>query len=124
MMINAWKSAMVIAALGLAAGCYRNDTRTLVVKVEGMNGEVCFEAIRKNLQRLNPDNKRVHEITPDYTAQTVTVVFSGRDMAIKNVEYAIAEAGFKANDLEPRGEPPANCQAGPVPSPTPPAPAP
>lgn len=104
------------ACLWFSAGCFRPDVRTVEINVEGVNSADCFEVIEKKIkatlmapnEAIGP-NTRIKSVEWKQAANQILVTFSGRAMAIKNVEYAIADAGFKANDVEPREDPPEGC---------------
>lgn len=110
--------------LTLLPGCYRAEIRTIEIKVQGVQSEDCFAAIEKSIKGtlLAPKEvvgptSRIRSIDWDEKNEVVKVTFNGMAMAIKNVEYAIAEAGFPANDVAARGAPPEGCgvQAKPAP---------
>jgi|GEM_PF-1541383 len=107
-------------ALFLATACYRSETRTIEVPVGHLGGEACFEAIQKALiaeliPRSNPNDTRIKSIKADYGNHAVIVEFKAKDMAVKNIERAIAKAGFTTYNpdgsvsIPAVGQPPQGC---------------
>lgn len=82
-------------ALGLlAAGCFRQDMRTLVVRVPQMRSAECSKAIQDALGRIDG----IVSAEPDLQQHTMAVTYDARKLGIKNVEYLIGGVGFDAND--------------------------
>ena len=96
--------AMAVAAL--AAGCRTKDVKTAVITVPGMQCEQCAQTIRRALVTLNGgmgveyEEKRKGEsaaaplIAFDFEKHTVTVTYDSMLLGLKNLEFAIAEAGY------------------------------
>jgi len=97
------KIAVIITSLCcFIAGCRRHDYRTITIDVPGMKNQKCVEivtqAIVNELMRcmaFEPDKK----IEVDMTRRTVTVTYDSLKLSVKNIEFAIAKAGFTANDV-------------------------
>jgi len=79
-----------LAALLLATACHRNDIRTETFQIEQLRNAESVQLIAKALQPLQGVNK----ITPDFENHELTIVFNGRVLYVKNIESAIAQAGF------------------------------
>ncbi len=93
------KNLFIILALGVLTlcGCRIQDQRTLVVKVPQMKTEQDVVKVRNSLlplRGLDLDGVRF-----DLNTQTVTVSFDSMVVAFKNIEIAIAEAGYDANGI-------------------------
>lgn len=107
-------TARTVFAIGLVAaltaGCFRQDIRTITVRVPQMKSPECSKVIQDALGRI----EGIVTAQPDLSAGTIDVTFDSRKLANKNVEYLIAGLGFDANDLrgkpEARASLPAECR--------------
>ena len=92
------------AAAALAgAGCRVRDVRTATIRVSGLRNEACSNEIAKALARL-PDTRlsndrndaetclKIEKI--DYETGDLTVRYDSMKVGIRNLEDAIAGAGF------------------------------
>jgi len=86
-----------LASVLLTSGCRVSDVRELTVKVPGMAAEADVQRIRQALAPLNGVNKE--QAVFDVTSRTVKVTFDSMVVAHKNIEIAIAEAGYDANEI-------------------------
>jgi len=84
------KKLLLLTALLLLAGCFRNDTRTETFQIKQLRSQEAVQVIVKALRPVSG----VKEIRPDFTNHKLTVVFNGLEGYIKNIEYAIVKAGF------------------------------
>lgn len=84
------KNSILLAALFLIAGCFRNDIRTETFKIEQLRSEEAVQFIANALRPV----AGIREIRPDYQKHELTVIFNGLESHIKNIEYAIVKAGF------------------------------
>jgi copper chaperone CopZ len=92
---------LLLVCFGLS--CRRQDIRSVTIRVPAMRSAACTNIVSEALQRaqsIPPD-----WIHADIDKRTVTVTYDSLQRAIKNLEFAIADAGFQANDT------PANPQA-------------
>ena len=80
---------LLAAALCLSA-CHRNDIRTGKFKIEQLRTQEAAQLVAKALEPL----PGIQEVRPDLQNRTLTVVFDGRKMYLKNLEYEITNAGF------------------------------
>lgn len=80
---------LLVAAL-LSAACHRNDIRTETFQIEQLRSDEGVQLIAKALKTL----PGIQEIRPNLEAHTLTVVFNGRMLYLKNIEYTIVHAGF------------------------------
>jgi copper chaperone CopZ len=94
----------------LVSGCFRQDVRTLEVRVPNMNSPECFKIIQSALNRV----EGIVSIEPDIPHHKVTVTYNSTKVAVKNIEYVIVGLGFDANDNpgkpEARQSLPADCR--------------
>ena len=89
---------IVLAFLGiLLTGCRVSDVRKLTIDVPGMATGEDEQRIRKALAPLNGVNKELAVF--DMTNHTVKLTFDSMVIATKNIEIAIAEAGYDANKI-------------------------
>lgn len=72
------------------AACNRNDIRTEIFPIEQMRNPESVQLISKALQPLGG----IMKITPNYGDHELIVVFDGKALYKKNIEYAIVNAGF------------------------------
>lgn len=94
------KKLVPLIALLLLAGCFRNDIRTETFQIEQLRSEESAMMVAHALRQVSG----IKEVRPDIQKHTLTVVFNGLEVYIKNIEYAIVTAGF---DLP-------NCPADPA----------
>lgn len=105
---------LVIVMLG--SSCRKTDYRTHKIRVPGLKNEKCEEIVRDALVRyskqpsmdcsVNKDgstNKdgsiNIAELRFDLKGRWVIVEYDSMKVALKNLEHAIAAAGFAANDI-------------------------
>lgn len=84
------KKYLSLIALLLLAGCFRNDLRTETFQIKQLRTQ---ESAMLIAQALRPVSG-IKEIRPDVEQHTLTVVFNGLEVYLKNIEYAIVKAGF------------------------------
>ena len=84
------KKSVLLIALSLLAGCFRNDLRTEVFKIDQLRSQESVQIIVKALQPI----AGIKEVRPDFDNHELTVIFNGLEGYIKNIEYAIVKAGF------------------------------
>ena len=94
---------LALAALAVAGGCRVRDVRTATIRVAGLRNEACSNEIAKALARL-PDSRypndrndaemclRIEAI--DYATGDLTVRYDSMKVGVRNLEDAIARAGF------------------------------
>jgi len=103
----------VATCLLLTIGCFRKDILTLEVEVPEMATAECSKIIQSALSRI----EGVISAEPDFERRTMTVVYNGQKLNIKNVEYLIAGVGFDANGIPGKPEAkrglPAECTTQP-----------
>ena len=99
---------LVCASLLAASGCgflkstanrltrFRDDDREVTFHVPALGSPECSKALLDVLTRV----EGVKEAQPDLAARQVTIRFYSRNLAIKNIEHAIAKAGFEVDDTQ------------------------
>ena len=78
-------------------GCRIQDQRELAVKVPQMKTEGDVAKVRNSLTPLH--GVGLQHARFDLATQTVTLSFDSMVIAHKNIEIAIAEAGYDANEV-------------------------
>ena len=101
-MKKAWWAGLWMAVI-LVSGCRTRDVRTVVVFVPEMKNAACSDIVVRAISRCQ--GVLPNSIQPDMARRTVTVQYESMVTALKNVEFSVAEAGFKANEV------PANAEA-------------
>jgi copper chaperone CopZ len=84
----------VVVLAFLACGCFRQDVRTLVVKIPQMQSADCSKIIQGALSRI----EGIVSAEPDLEKRTMSITYNSTKLSIKNIEFLIAGVGFDAND--------------------------
>ena len=87
---------LLCAAL-FAAGCRVSDIREMTVALPGLAGEADQAKITQAIESLPGIQKE--SLRFDLQAKTLTLRYDSMQVAHKNVEIAIAEAGYDANGI-------------------------
>ncbi len=85
-------------ALSLAAGCRVSDVREMEVRVPAMASNADVQKVRSALAQLGGVDKE--KTAFDAAGRTVKVWYDSMVVAHKNIEIAIAEAGYDANGIK------------------------
>lgn len=85
-----FKPVLLLVAAVLLSGCFRNDIRTETFQIEQLRNEEGARLVMQSLRGL----PGIQEVRPSLENRTCTVVFNGRHIYLKNIEYAIVKAGF------------------------------
>ena len=89
---------LLVLLFGLAAGCRVSDVREMEVRVPAMASDADVQKIRSALSHLGGINMEKLEF--DTAGRTIKVRYESMVVAHKNIEIAIAEAGYDANDIK------------------------
>lgn len=81
----------------LLGGCRVSDVRELTIDVPGMAADSDVQRIRQALAPLNGVNK--DQAVYDVKSHKIKLTFDSMVIANKNIEIAIAEAGYDANKI-------------------------
>jgi copper chaperone CopZ len=87
-------------ALCAAAGCRRYDIRTAYIHIPEMAAPADVETIRGVLAQI--PGVRAAQMELDAPARTIRVPYDSIELSLKNIEFAIAESGYAANDVPAR----------------------
>jgi len=85
-----------LSALLIGTGCFRQDRRTITVKVPNLRSEACLHLIQNAAKPVDG----IEQLTPDYANGTLDVTYNAMKLGIKNIEFVIAGAGFDANETK------------------------
>ena len=98
-------TAIVLMSLVcLAVSCRRNDRRTMLIDVPGMKDTSSEAQVRGILMKIDGIAKDVDgrlRIESNLEDRTVLVTFDSMRLSLKNIEHALADAGYEANDVPP-----------------------
>ncbi len=94
-MVN--KTATILATVALLAtiSCRIRDVRTVVIDVPRLRGEECAHRLHRLLLGVDGVDHGALRLEPG----RITVTYDSMKLALKNLEYAIAAAGFDANEI-------------------------
>lgn len=102
-MKNVFSIAFALAAL-VFAGCRQRDIRVAIVKVPTVVNAACEARVLESLRPL----KGIRLDTIAYTNGVLYVHYDSMMLGLKNIEHAIKDAGFDANEFP--GEPDARAK--------------
>lgn len=90
---------LVFAFAGLlfTSSCREADVRSMTVNVPGLASDSDVQRIRKALAPLNGVNKE--QAVFDVQGKKIVLTYDSMVIAKKNIEIAIAEAGYDANGI-------------------------
>jgi copper chaperone CopZ len=100
------RTVLFVVLLGVAGylgGCRRQDERVIQIDVPGMRTEAHARIVVSAIGSV--PGVRPEGIKTDLANRKVTVTYESIVASLKNIEFAIADAGFSANDI------PANAEA-------------
>lgn len=99
-----------VVSLVFAAGCYRQDVRTIEIAVPQMKSDECAQLVRQALAGVDG----IEAVVPDVPNRRVLVTYNALKLAKVNIEYHLTDAGFDANDkpakAEMRAKLPSDCR--------------
>lgn len=103
-------SCTCLLSVLLCTSCFRNDTRFGEYQVPKMTSQECLNVLSGKLKGI----EGVEDVQADFSTGKVTVRFNGLKVALKNIEFVIAGAGFDVNDTPgnptARAELPVSCR--------------
>lgn len=98
--MNAIVRPLMMAVLvlgGVLAGCRLTDERVAVIRTPDIRNAACADRASRQLLALRGIQRE--SLKFDLEQGTVTVVYDSMMLGIKNLEHAISDAGFSANEL-------------------------
>ena len=85
---------VLFAACMAVCSCRTRDMRTVTISLPGMKNEQCRKVIEAALAKTEGiDPAQLH-----FADRSVTVTYDSMKIAVQNIESAIADAGFMANE--------------------------
>jgi copper chaperone CopZ len=81
----------------LSVSCRKRDIRTALIHVPRMKNEACVERVVKALKGRPGVLKEAIEV--DRERRIVLVPYNSIELSLKNLEFAVAQAGFQANNV-------------------------
>ena len=91
-------SLLVCAAIGmLGMGCRLSDKRSFTIHAPGVKNEACAQRVIRALTPL--DGVDLKNISFHFGEGTIEVSYESMKLGRKNIEHAIARAGFDANNI-------------------------
>ena len=92
-------AAVVAVAACLASGCRRTDVRDFEIAIPTLTAE-SEPAIRQSLSKFGGVEK--DSLKFDLAAKKLILRYDSMQIAKKNIEIAIAKAGYEANGVTPQ----------------------
>lgn len=89
-------AALVMLACLLFSSCRQQDVREVVIKTPGLNNQACAKVIQDAFMR----QPGIVSVRPDFQKREIIVKYNSMVIALKNIEFTIAGAGFDANDTQ------------------------
>jgi copper chaperone CopZ len=88
------------AVVLLSASCRRSDIREAEIHIPEMRNRECAMIIIQALSRTpGVKMKNMDDVKIDFETRRVTVEYESLHLARKNIEFAVANAGFSANGV-------------------------
>ncbi len=88
---------MLLLMCGVLLGCRKQDIRIARIHVPQMSGQVCVDRAVSVVRRV--PGVQTDMITVDRERRDITAPYDSIRLSLKNIEYALAKAGFQANDI-------------------------
>ncbi len=85
----------LLVCASLLSGCRKNDIRTVTIKVPELKNAACARLIQDAFMQQTG----IFSMTPDFQERQITIKYNSMEIALKNLEYTIAGAGFAANSI-------------------------
>ncbi len=87
----------------MTVSCRRHDYRTVNIYVPAMTNEATAQVVGTALSKVEGVNGQGMQL--DIPKMTVTLTYDSLVTALKNIEFAVAEAGYDAFTLDKNGRP-------------------
>lgn len=91
---------VLLMILAHGSACRKHDIRTVVVEVPGLRHPTCARIIQEAFVR----QPGIRSVQPDLQQRTLKITYDSMIIALKNIEFVIADAGFDANEVRARPE--------------------
>jgi copper chaperone CopZ len=92
-------SIVMLLSLVLAGtlSCRKQDVRTARIHVPQMAGPLCVDRVLERVRRV--PGVLGDQVAVDSIRRDITVPYDSLKLSLKNIEYALAKAGFQANNI-------------------------
>lgn len=90
----------LVTGLIITTSCFRKDVRTVTIHTPQIKSPECGKIVQDAFSQI----EGVVSAVPNPQAGTVDVTYDAKTLAIKNIEFIIAGAGFDANDTQAPAE--------------------
>lgn len=111
-------AGLIAMIIGLTYGCRLQDVRELELNIPDMLNPECAEIIVGQLTRTQ--GVLAETIRVDLPQRRIMLEYDSMILAIKNIEFVVADAGFAVNNIPAneaaRQELPAVCRGEPEPA--------
>lgn len=87
---------VLLVMIVLFVSCRVQDVRQVVINVPGLKNPACAKVIQDAFMR----QPGIINVSPDFQKREILVKYNSMVIALKNIEYTIAAAGFDANDTK------------------------
>jgi copper chaperone CopZ len=88
---------VVLLVVGLGVGCRKQDIRTARIHVPQMGSQLCVDRAVSVVRRI--PGVRGDQVVADRERRDIDVPYDSLKLSLKNIEYALAKAGFQANNI-------------------------
>jgi copper chaperone CopZ len=88
---------IVIVLVVMVCGCRHQDKRVATLSIPEMKNQACA-AICVNALATRP-GVDAKTIQVDYATRSITLRYDSMQLAMKNLEFAVSDAGFSANGI-------------------------
>ncbi|NQT94009.1 MAG: heavy-metal-associated domain-containing protein [Lentisphaerae bacterium] len=95
--MKTWLTMFGLVLLCGMASCRKHDIRTIKIYVPAMKSDECAELVRNKLAKV--PGVMPPSIRTDVQGRSVIVAYDSLFLSMRNVEFAVAELGFAANDI-------------------------
>jgi len=101
-MKHMYYAACLLAVVLCISSCYRPDEITVEVSIPQLAGQADADLIERALKEKNGTNmEMVKTVVFDFDKRLVKVTYNAKLTALKNIQHAIAGAGFQADQVPP-----------------------
>ncbi|MCK5850122.1 MAG: heavy-metal-associated domain-containing protein [Kiritimatiellae bacterium] len=100
--MNILKLFLCMFLCALCLSCRKHDYHTVVIHVPEMHNKACAELVSKAVYVEVNRCRALHgekSMSLDLRKRTVTVTYDSLNMALKNIEFAIAKVGFATDEV-------------------------
>ncbi len=93
---NVITTIIILLALVCMDVVYAGESKTVVLKIEGMTCWLCPRAVRKAISKVDG----VSDVEVSYKKKEATVSYEGDEKLLDEIIRSVGKAGFKAKEKE------------------------